>query len=175
MTPKNCAEEILSQTICAPILTQNTAFVPRSPLHPYSMRPSPRLSLALVLPLLHQTIQTKSRATRIVLKTLHSWRKQKFQAFFLNCAGNAANWMENLRGNWSFKELCADRKQARNFCAGNAFPAQTRLYSLVHIHMTRFATMTKHLRSECPVTFSRINTKDMRSFVNLATNLSHLI
>ena len=28
------------------------------------------------------------------------------------------------------EEFCADRKKARNFCAGNAFPAQTKLYSL---------------------------------------------
>ena len=104
----------------------------------YSKSPSPRLSLALFLLLLHQAIHTKIRATRIVLKLLRSGQKQNLQAFFENCAGNAANCSENLHRNWSIKELCADRKRARNFCAGNAFPAQTKLYSLGLIRSNPF-------------------------------------
>ena len=53
---ENCAEEILPQTICARIPSQNTAFEPRSPLQPYSMRPATvisRIILVLALSLFH--------------------------------------------------------------------------------------------------------------------------
>ena len=80
-SPKNCAEEILSQTICARILMLNTAFAPRSPFQPYSKSPLPQLSLALFLSMLHQPSK-RSKGARTVLKPLHSGQKQNLQAFF---------------------------------------------------------------------------------------------
>ena len=113
----------------------NTAFAPRSPcqprFQPYSKSPFLALTVSrIILVNASSTIQTKSKGARIVLKPLHSGQKQSLQAFFENRAGNAANWLKILCRKWSIKEFCADRKQARNFCAGNAFPMQTKLYSL---------------------------------------------
>ena len=134
LTPKNCAEKILLQTIFARILTLSTSydttFAPTSPLQPYSTSPSPRPSLALFLLLLHQSIHTKIRATRIVLKLLRSVQKQNLQAFLLKLRGLCSKLVGKPAQNWSIKEFCADGKQARNFCSGNVFPAQTKFYSL---------------------------------------------
>ena len=143
LTPKKGAENILLQTIFARI---NATFAPRSPLQPYSTSPSPRLSLALFLLLLHQAIHTKIQSYKDCIETAPFWAEAKFASlFFENCAGNSANWSENLRRNWSIKEFCADGKRARNFCAGNAFPVQTKLYSLGRFGFSLVQLITKYV------------------------------
>ena len=78
----------------------NTAFAPRSPFQPYSKSPLPQLSLTLFLSMLHQPSK-QSKGARTVSKPLHSGQKQNLQAFFENCAGNAANWLKILCRKWS--------------------------------------------------------------------------
>ena len=92
LTLKNCANERLSQTVCARILSQNAAFVPRSPLQPYSMRP------ATVVCCIGLVLASSSHPEVIVLKPLLG-RSKICKPLFENCAGNTENWLENLRRN----------------------------------------------------------------------------
>ena len=122
---------ILSQTIFARILTLNATFAPRSPLHCSLLQEPLALPVALFLLCFIKPSIQRSELLGLYRNCSVLGRSKICKPFFENSAGNAANCSENLRRNWSIKEFCADRKRARNFCAGNAFPAQTKLYSLV--------------------------------------------
>ena len=47
--------------------------------------------------------------------------------------GNRFSNAEFMRRLLDKSRKCADRKTNENFCAGNVFPAQTKLYSLVQM------------------------------------------
>ena len=111
-------------------LMLNLAFAPRSLLQPYSIH-KPLAStvsrIILVLASSSHPIQTKSKATRIVLKPLRSGQKQYFCKPFLKTAlCNPANWLVGKPA----KKLVYQRILCRRKTSQTFFPAQTKLCNL---------------------------------------------